>query len=417
MTRTTGRLPYPPRAGLPPPMPETLAQDLSLNYRWAGSSFAARPRELDGVGPAGNISSTAADMARYMTLLLNGGVLDGQTVFGPKTATAIGTPMRAYPGGASVNAGFFQFAGPAGFTAYGHNGATIDFNANLTVVPDLRLGVFVATNTDSGQRLTGTLAWAIGDRFYGQPKSPLPPAPGLLREAATYQGEFMDTRRPFRGLESFAFGLRATPVSVVAPGYLMVGGRRFVPAGAAGSFRLADNPKVEMQAVIENGRATKLISGSGELERHDVLHQTRTIAATAAATVLAALAVLAGLFSPARWRAPQTRVQRIAGSLRGVAAVLWPVAVLAFVMKFSQAMSDGAAVVFDWPAPMILTASIAALAAAVLSGAAAALTPFAWAGGGGWTLWRKLRFTGTIAVFAAFGLLLALLGALQPWNP
>ena len=46
-----------------------------------------------------------------------------------------------------------------------------------------------------------------------------------------------------------------------------------------------------------------------------------------------------------------------------------------------------------------------------------ALTPFAWAGAGGWSLWRKLRFTATVVVFSAFGLLLAVLGALQPWNP
>jgi uncharacterized membrane protein len=62
-------------------------------------------------------------------------------------------------------------------------------------------------------------------------------------------------------------------------------------------------------------------------------------------------------------------------------------------------------------------ASSAALVAAVLSWAAAALTPFALAGRGGWSLWRKLRFTATIALLSAFGLLLALLGALQPWNP
>jgi hypothetical protein len=53
----------------------------------------------------------------------------------------------------------------------------------------------------------------------------------------------------------------------------------------------------------------------------------------------------------------------------------------------------------------------------VLSWAAAALTPFAWAGRDGWSAWRKLRFTATILAFAAFGALLAVLGALQPWNP
>ena len=60
---------------------------------------------------------------------------------------------------------------------------------------------------------------------------------------------------------------------------------------------------------------------------------------------------------------------------------------------------------------------MAGLAAAALSGAALALTPFAWAGSDGWSLARKLRFTATVLVFSAFALLLAALGALQPWNP
>ena len=62
-------------------------------------------------------------------------------------------------------------------------------------------------------------------------------------------------------------------------------------------------------------------------------------------------------------------------------------------------------------------ASAAALAAAVLSWGAAALTPIALAGRAGWSPWRKLRFTVTVVIFAGFGLLLATLGALQPWNP
>jgi hypothetical protein len=244
----------------------------------------------------------------------------------------------------------------------------------------------------------------------------LPPTPGLLRDAAVYSGEYSSSRRPFHGLEAFAMSFLGTSVSVAPPGYLVVFGERMVPTGPAGLFQDVDHPQVQLQAVVENGRATKLLFG-GELQRRDLIHQTRTLTIAATLAALAALGVLIGLFSPARWRLPQTSVQRIAGALRGPAAALWLIAIVAFVAKLQAALADQSTIVYGWPQPQVLLASVCALAAAVLSWAAAALTPFAWAGRGGWSAWRKLRFTATILVFSAFGLLLAVLGALQPWNP
>jgi len=417
MARTTAREPYPPRAGLPDPMPADLARDLSRNYRWTGAGFTARPYEFGGFPPAGAMSSTAGDMARYMTLLLNGGTIDGRTIYGPAAAKAIRTPMLVYPGGGGADAGFFQTPLRSGFMAYGHNGATIDFHANLTVIPELRLGVFVAANTESGMRLTGALPGLVVSRFYQPPAASLAPAPGLLREAGVYGGEFLSSRRPFRGLEAFVLGFRSTPVAVVAPGYLTVGGGRYVPTGQPGLFEEVDNPRNQIRAVIEGGRATRLISPSGEFWRRDLVHQTRTLVLAASVTGLVCVGVLAGLFSLGRWRSPQTRPQRVAGSLRGLAAGLWLLAMATFGAKAAQALADQGSLVFGWPGPLMLTASGAGLAAAALSWAALAVTPWAVAGQGGWGRWRKARFAATVAVFSGFGLLLAVLGALQPWNP
>ena len=417
MNRSTGREPYPPRAGLPVPMPAALAQDLSRNYRWSGSSFIARPYEFGGFAPAASMSSTAADMARYMTLILNGGSIDGRRIYGQAAATAIRTPMLSYPGGGGADAGFFQTPLRGGLMAYGHGGGTLDFHANMMMVPDLRLGVFVAANTESGAGLTDILPSLVVSRFYQAPATPLPPSPGLMRDAGVYGGEFLSTRRPFRGLEAFVLGFRSTPVAVVAPGYLILGGDRYVPAGRPGLFSNVDNPHHQVRAVIEGGRATRLISPSGEFWRRDFLHQTRTLVLAASATALAATAVLAGLFSPARWRAPQTRAQRVAGGLRAWAAALWLLAIATFLVKAARALADQGSLVFGWPGPLMLVASGAGLAAAVLSWAAMVATPWALAGRDGWNNWRKARFTATIMAFAAFGLLLATLGALQPWNP
>jgi CubicO group peptidase (beta-lactamase class C family) len=418
LAHTTGREAYPPRAGLPAPMSADLAQDLSKPYRWNGSSFTADPFELvGGNAPAGAISSTAGDMARYMTLLLGGGVIDGRTVYSPATATAIRTPMRWFPGDAAVDAGFFQSALGGGLMSYGHNGATMDFHSNLMIVPALRLGVFVAANTEGEHTLTGVLPALVTQTFYTAPQPPLAATPAILQQAGPYSGEYLTTRRPFHGLEGFALGLLTTPVSVAAPGYLVLGSERFVATGAPGVFQDVDHPWVKIRMITGAGQPTKLIAGSGELWRADWTHQTRTLGLLTLLTMMASVGILVGLASLARWRLPQTRVQRLAGALRGGAAVLWLFAVPAFSLKLLGALADQSTVVYGWPGPLVATASAAALAAALLSWATVALTPFAWVAQGGWSLWRKLRFTTTIVIFAAFGLLLATLGALQPWNP
>jgi CubicO group peptidase (beta-lactamase class C family) len=418
MDHTTGRELYPPRAGLPAPMSADLARDVSQGYRWTGADFTADPFELvGGSAPAGAISSTAGDMARYMTLLLAGGVIDGRMIYGPATAAAIRTPMREFPGDAAIDGGFFQSPLGGGLISYGHDGATMDFHSNLMIVPALRLGVFVAANTEGEHTLADALPALIVRTFYAAPQAPLAATPAVLKDAGLYRGEYLNTRRPFHGLEAFAMGFLTTQVSVAAPGYLVVGTERFVATGAPGMFQDADHPWVKIQARTGPGQTTKLLFGGGELWLADWVHQTRTLGLLALLTMVASAGILFGLASPARWRLPQTRWQRLAGALRGLAALLWLFPVPAFALKLQSALADQSTVVYGWPGPLVTAASAAALAAAMLSWVAAALTPFAWAGRGGWSPWRKLRFTATILPLAAFGLLLATLGALQPWNP
>jgi hypothetical protein len=274
----------------------------------------------------------------------------------------------------------------------------------------------VAANTAGERTLTGALPSLIARTFYTAPQPPLAATPAILRDAGLYNGEYLSTRRPFHGLEAFAMGFLTTPVSVAAPGYLKVGSQRFVAMSEPGMFQDADHPWMRIRAKAGPGQTTKLLLGGGELWRADWVHQTRTLGLLALLTMIASVGILFGLASLARWRLPQTRVQRLAGALRGLAAPLWLFAIPAFALKLQGALADQSTVVYGWPGLLVTAVSIAGLGAAVLSWASAALTPFAWAGRGGWGLWRKVRFTATILAFSAFGILLAVLGALQPWN-
>ena len=153
MTRTTFREPHPPRAGIPAPMSQALAQDVSEGFHWTpAEGFEARPFEYLGhLAPAGSASSTAADMARYMIVLLDDGAYGESRIFSPATARAFRTPLR--PNEAGVNDwphGFIAYALPGDRKGYGHAGGTLSFTSNMVVVPEPDLGVFISVNTENG---------------------------------------------------------------------------------------------------------------------------------------------------------------------------------------------------------------------------------------------------------------------------
>ena len=87
LNHLTLREPYPQTDGLPAPMSAGLARQVSQGFVWNGSRFETRPFEyVSQVAPAGSGSATAADMGRYMQMILNGGNLDGAIIYGPATA-------------------------------------------------------------------------------------------------------------------------------------------------------------------------------------------------------------------------------------------------------------------------------------------------------------------------------------------
>lgn len=74
---------------------------------------------------------------------------------------------------------------------------------------------------------------------------------------------------------------------------------------------------------------------------------------------------------------------------------------------------------YRWPGIMVVTASACALVAATLTLVTIAALPSIWQGGrrvDSWTGLRKLFFTSTVLVYAAFSVLLALSGGLEPWS-
>ena len=428
LAHTTFREIRRPLQGLAAPMPPALSQDMADGYRWTPTGFLRRPYEYLGhAAPAGAASSTAADMSRYMMALLNNGTLEGVTIFGPKAAQAFRTPIRHTPPGINGWAhGFIEYNLPGGHKGYGHDGATLSFMSSLVLAPDLNLGVFISTNTETGADLTGRFASRVVQQFYAAPQTfPRPGAPDLVGLKTLYQGHYLGTRRAYGGLEAvIGRAVGGAEVSVTDDGRLVTAAgdqvRTWVPDGdpTAGHFISATGAD-RINFDMSSGKAGQVITSANSqvFERTGFWDRPNSALLAALATALCALATLGGIFVRNRREFRETSIQGRASLIQNIQAVLWLSAMCLFLMWYSKT-GDIAAVMYGWPGPSLLLASACAIVAALLTLLTAAILPGVWRGGrrvDSWTAWRKGGYAATVAIYLSFSVLLYIWGVLTPW--
>jgi CubicO group peptidase (beta-lactamase class C family) len=426
MTHTTFRDARPWRDDLPAPMSEALAADRSDGFRWTPLGWREQPPELTGqIAPAGGASSTAADMSRYMLLLLGNGTIDGKTIYSQRTAQAFRTSMyRPAPEAAGWNAGFQDIPLPGDRRGFGHAGDTLWFHSNLVVVPDLNLGVFIAVNTDTGAELPSVVPSAIIERFYS-PSSAVPVTRPMSADAAkVYVGDYLATRRAYHGLEAFvtrivrSASVRATPDGQLA---LLSDNKSTLwnATDRPGVFQAVNGPELMVFEMVD-GRAVRFYPPGGwaAFERVGFPFGSGLLTWIVSLAALASIATLAGVFMRDRRETRQTPTQTRANLLQTTQAALWLIS-LGCLGMFASKSSDIATVFFGWPSGWLVTGSACALVASVLSVATLLMAPMVWRGGrrvDSWTTLRKLAFTYTALLYIALAVLLGLWNFLLPWS-
>jgi CubicO group peptidase (beta-lactamase class C family) len=428
MAHTTFREPHAPKAGLPGPMPARLVPDISDGYRWTPVGFQRRDYEFIGqIGPAGAASSTAGDMARYMLMQLGGGQLGGVQIYGPVAAQAFRTPLRATPVGINGWAhGFMVFDLPGGHRGYGHGGATLSFFSNMVVIPDLNLGIFITTNTDTGRPLVSRFPDRLVQHFYASPSPfPRPGSPELARRADDFSGYFLTTRRAYSGLEGFVDKLQGgADVAVTREGRLATsaGGevKTWVPEALDEGRFIASQGAERLSFDMAQGgaRAFHVANGTQVFERMSFWRQPQALTLLAALSAAAALATLAGVVIRNRRENRENQVQTRASLVQTIQGVLWLSAFALFGLWASRT-GDAASIMYRWPGALMIMASACALVAAGLTIATLVAVPAIWRGGrrvDSWTPLRKAFFTVTVLIYAAFSVDLGLWGALSPWS-
>jgi CubicO group peptidase (beta-lactamase class C family) len=429
MKNTSFREPHPEKAGIPGPLPAALAANVSDAYRWTPTGFSKRGFEYVGqIAPAGAASSTAGDMARYMLTLLGGGQLNGITIYGPRTAQAFRTPMRRTPPGINGWAhGLMIYDLPGGYKGYGHGGDTLFFHSNMVTVPQLNLGIFISTNTETGGALAGRFPDRVVRQFYAAPVTfPRAGDPALTHDNHGFAGYYLGSRRAYSGLEGFVDSLiGGVTVSITPEGRLATttrdGTRTWVPEGdiADGRFIATDSDQ-RLAFVMRDGRARAFLPSFGAVlnERASFWRHPSLLATLTALAAAAAIATFVGILLRNRREFRENQVQSRAALIQNIQAGLWLLAMALFALWASKT-GDVSQIMYRWPGALLITASACAFVAGFLTIATLVALPAIWRGGrrvDSWTHLRKAFFTVTVAVYAVFAVTLWMWGALTPWS-
>jgi CubicO group peptidase (beta-lactamase class C family) len=147
---------------------------------------AIAPFTGESTNPAGGINSTADDMAKWMIVQLDSGRLADGTRLYPASATRqlwrVVTPLVAGTPPAELSwtaANFRGYALGVNVTEYQgrkmltHTGGLPGYVSQVTMIPELRLGVAVLTNQESGSAFQ-SLTLRVLDAFLGQPPHDYP---------------------------------------------------------------------------------------------------------------------------------------------------------------------------------------------------------------------------------------------------
>jgi CubicO group peptidase (beta-lactamase class C family) len=223
------------------PLPPSLAPLLAQGYL-PGSRT---PLQFEWVGTpsAGGMSASAADMARFMTMLLNGGSLDGVQIVKPQTLAAMLRIVR--PLGPGLPTGFglgFEGGSERGIRTMGHGGNLLAAATQLTLFPDQRLGLYLVFN---GQGVDGAaddlrhgIVAALIARLGAKPVQPKAIA-AARSSAGDVSGTYLSARRSHYGFLKLTDILSTSDVTAASDGSVTVSTitrgdgslRRFVPTG------------------------------------------------------------------------------------------------------------------------------------------------------------------------------------------
>jgi CubicO group peptidase (beta-lactamase class C family) len=190
------------RSSFVEPLPSELRERLATGYRYQNGEFEPRPEEyLSNFAPAGSLSTTAADMAKFMLAHLQGGILNGNRILKEETVALMHSrTLSPDPHVNGMALGFYETY-INGRRTIGHGGSTVDFKTEMFLLKEEGLGFFVSYNSPPGGFAHQSLKQVFMDYYYPAEIPEIESIEGFEARAADFAGSYRLTRRAHTTIE------------------------------------------------------------------------------------------------------------------------------------------------------------------------------------------------------------------------
>jgi CubicO group peptidase (beta-lactamase class C family) len=209
------------------PLPDDLLPDLAVGYTYANSDFIPMKHDYANLAPAGALSSTAADIARFMLAHLQNGRFGQGRILQEATAQEMHRHQYSdVPGLGGMTLGFME-SQIDGQRLILHGGDTSTFHSLLALDLDHQVGLYVSYNGSGigSAMLDGrsNLLMAFMERYLPvQPSiQPLPKAE-FTSQVARFSGYYYPARSNFTSPEKIFNLIQPIQVSVDSSGELLI---------------------------------------------------------------------------------------------------------------------------------------------------------------------------------------------------
>ena len=208
------------------PLPAPLSELMSNGYSYKDGAFKAEEFELiNGMSPAGSMSSTSEDIAQFMIAHLQDGLsADGENrILIQDTAQQMHSLLFSHDPRVPGNAYGFWEMNLNNLRIIGHAGDTLAFHSLLALIPEQNLGFFVSYNSTGASGFTREqLFMAFINRYYPQTDIPdrVPLSEPEIR-SKKYLGYYGALRGVFSTYEKLANLVMTTRITMAEDGTLI----------------------------------------------------------------------------------------------------------------------------------------------------------------------------------------------------
>lgn len=243
------------------PLPDALKGQMSRGYM----TWDEKPKgfEVISMPPAGSLSSTGADMGRFMLAYLGQGKLGDTQLLKPETVKQMfGQLTRPLPGLSGIGLGFYE-QNVNGRRVLAHGGDTVLFHSDLLLFVDDGIGLYISVNAPGHERqggwLRGKLFEAFADRYLPDQRPATQPEVDeatAKQHAQQMAGNYRNTRREDSTWLSVLQLLSPVKVQALEDGRLSIdlAGSRSNYREVKPYFWEEEHGKRRLQAIVENGK-------------------------------------------------------------------------------------------------------------------------------------------------------------------